>query len=320
MKVEKAKALAELERFIRRFPSLAITTDDHPPEIVAEWRKAHDKVLADASSLTFSVHPVELEREGCDLLVNGVTTGRLAGAPIALPRGEHLIQARCGASGSWLQRLYVDGRPASVTIPVRAMVAARGNPETGGLILVAPQEGDAAALVTAVSQATGLDGAAVVTLNKDRVELGHQEPGLGDPTHGAWARLKGSGIEGWKPAAGPAPAGASKSGGGSSFGPWPWVVGGVGLAGVVTGVALNMAYVNEHDAGNTESLSSLQTGSLAGYIGGGALLAAGVVLFLLDDAAPAAAGTSAAGPSSGSAPGSSGPTVRAAPGGFAVRF
>lgn len=306
MKTDRARAVAELERFMRRFPGLAITPGDHPPEAENEWKEARKRVLADSGSLTLAVHPVELERSGCDLLVNGVATERLGGAPVALPRGDYLVQARCGGSASWPQKITVGARPASLTFPVRAMGAARGHPESGGLVLVAPEEGDAAALVAAVSHAAGFEGAAVVRLTKDRLEVGRQDPGLGAPTREAVARLKGGGFQSWQAAGGPPAVTSSEEGRPAGFGPWPWVAGGVGAAGVTAGLVLNLMYVDAHGAGEVESLDGLKSGALVGYIGGGALLATGVVLYLLDASAEAEA-------VSGQAPAGS-------PGAFTVRF
>ena len=294
---DKVKALAELDRFVRHFPTLGITVDDHPPQIAEEWKKLRAKALSDSGSLSIGIHPVEYERagQGCELLVNGASAGRISGSPVALPRGRYLVKVRCEAGASWVQAATVAGAPTSLTVPVRAMLAARGNPETGGIVLVAANEDDAAALVSAVSQAAGFSGAVVVRTEKDRLQLGQQVPGAVAPTAEAVARFKGSSVTDWKAVSVASGAGEVASADtGSRFGPWPWVVGGAGVAGLATGVVLNLMYQSEFDAGKVENLDSLESLSWTGYIGGGLLLGAGVALFLLDDATPAPAGTSTA--------------------------
>lgn|GEM_PF-1598366 len=271
------KAAAELERFVRRFSALNITTSDHPPNVVAAWDAAHKLVREKSGSLSLSVHPVEFERSGdCQLFVNGVRYANLPLAgPVRLPQADHQIQVRCGNRVSWLQNVSISDKGISVIIPVRAMLGARGDFATGGLVLVAPAEGDASSLVTAVSQAAGFQGAAVMRAAIGKVELGRQDMGTAGPSREAIGRLDGDNISNLRKAS---VQGAS----GGGVGPWQWVTGGVGAAALIGGAVANVLYVSDYDAGRRENLDSLATMSVVGYIAGGALLATSVVLFIVD--------------------------------------
>jgi hypothetical protein len=278
LKSEPAKAMSELERFARRFPSVSITSTNHLPNIVEAWDAARKKVRETSGTLLVSVHPVEFERSGeCQLFINGVRFGTmpLAG-PVQLPQADHQVQVRCGVRHAWLQNVAITPRGVSLIVPVRAMIAARGDFATGGIVLVAPAEGDGSALVTAVSQAAGFDGAVVMRTAPSRLELGRQDMGTSGPTREAVAQLDGDSIGAWKKAE----MAAAPSGGG--VGPWQWVTGGVGVAALATGIVANVMYVNDFDANKRENLDTLASVSLAGYIAGGALLATSVVLFIVD--------------------------------------
>lgn len=295
MKGDPDKALAELEKFARRFPSLNITSSDHPPNIVEAWDKAKARARAELGSLTISAHPIELDRSGdCALHVNGVRYAALPLAgPVQLPHGSHQIQVRCGNRSSWLQNVDLSLRPLSLIVPVRAMLGARGDFPTGGLVLVAPAEGDASSLVTAVSQATGLDGAVVVRAAVSKIELGRQDVGTAGPSREAVGRLEGDSITSW------ATVKAGDGAGGVGVGPWQWVAGGVGAAALVGGAVANALYISDYDAGKRDNLDTYATVATIGYVAGGALLATSVILFIVDASSEDGPGSTALSPSTG---------------------
>jgi hypothetical protein len=308
MKADKVKALGELERFIRHFPTLGLTLDDHPPEIGEEWQRVRGKILADAGGLAVAVQPSELEAAGagCELLVNGASAGKVSRTAVALPTGRYLVKVHCTIGVSWPQIVNVGADTTNLTVPLQAMLATRVDGETGGLVIAGASDEDASALVTAVSRSAGFDGAVVVHAAKDRLELGRQDAGDAAAAVEVVGRLKNGAIDGWKPVAATVEPPDSQ-GQATRFGIWPWVAGGAGVAGLLVGVGLNVAYENERQSGNLESLDGLKTSSIAGYVAGGLLLATGAALYVLDDAA--ADGPSAAGASSVSA-GARGLTVR----------
>ena len=92
-----------------------------------------------------------------------------------MPRGSHQVQVRCGLQVSWLQRVGVGAAGRALQVPVRAMLAARGDAATGGVVLVAASEGDGAALVHAIAQSAEMQGAVVALASETTVELGAWE-------------------------------------------------------------------------------------------------------------------------------------------------
>lgn len=279
MKSEPAKAMGELERFARRFPSLSITSTEHPPNIVAAWDEAQKKVRGASGTLSLSVHPTDFERSGeCNVFVNGVRFGTtpLAG-PVQLPQGDHQVQVRCGNRASWLQNVAISQRGVSRIVPVRAMLGARGDFATGGIVLVAPSEGDASTLVTAISQAAGFNGAVVIRTTVDKLELGRQDMGTAGPSREATARVEGDSISPWKKV-----EAFSDSASSGDVSPWQWVTGGVGVAALAGGIIANVLYVNDFNADKRDNLDTLASASVIGYVAGGALLATSVVLFIVD--------------------------------------
>jgi hypothetical protein len=194
--------------------------------------------------------------------------------PVQVPSGEHHLQVRCGAQSSWLMRLDADGRPRTLRIPVRAMLAARGDTETGGIVLVDPGERDSAVLVDLVSEATGLAGAGVARTATAKVEFGRWEAGMSGPTVDNVGAIDGGYIVSVRRAGGNE---------GPSGRVWTWVTGGVGLAALGGAIATNVVYEDERSSGSSdEELSGLQAASTALYIAGGALLVTSVILFFVE--------------------------------------
>lgn len=269
------EARAEVEAFLLRFPQASPTPSDHPPDVITLWNSARTALRASFGALTISVQPLELERGGtCRLLLNGAEVAELPlPGPFALPHGEHLIQVRCGPQKGWLQRVAVGAAPLSVRVPVRAMLAARGDAGTGGIVLVAPAEGDASALVQAVSTAAELDGAVVARTATGRVELGRWDAAMDGPTVDAVGRIEGAEIEGVR---------AFEPGGGDDGGRvWTWVVGGLGVATLGGAVVANVITADKITAGE-EDVEGLKTATVALYVAGGALLATSIVLFFVE--------------------------------------
>jgi hypothetical protein len=294
------EARGELHAFVKRFLTVTPTSADHPPAVLAEWERGRQAALADPGLMSVSVRPLDLERGGgCRLFVNGgeVATLPLPG-PVRIARGEHLVQVQCGLQRGWLQRVRVDDKRVSLVVPVQAMVAARADPDTAGILLVAPEEGDEAGLVTAVAEAAGFVGAVAVRTAVGRMEFGRHDAGSSGATREAVASLIDGNLGAVERVGGRAPA--------STFGPWPWVIGGVGVAALATGLALNLVYVDTKDS--DPDAAALQTPSTVMYVTGGVLVATGIVLLVVDAA-------------SSDAPGSArGPVTSAGPGGVAIRF
>lgn len=292
-------ARAEVEAFLLRFPQASPTPSDHPPDVIGLWSSARTALRASFGALDVSVQPLELERSGtCRLLLNGAEVAELPlPGPFAIPRGEHLVQVRCGAQRGWLQRVTVGAAPVSVRVPVRAMLAARGDVASGGIVLVAPSEGDASALVQAVSDAAELDGAVVARTAVGRVELGRWDAAMDGPTVDAVGRIEGVEIEGvraFEP-------GGRRDGGGRT---WTWVVGGLGLATLGGAVVANVVTADKITAGDPDT-EGLKTATVALYVAGGALLATGIILFFVEGDGDGDEGAAAFAPG---------------PGGLVVRF
>lgn len=270
------EARAEVASFLMRFPQASPTASDHPPEIIALWSELRAAQRADFGSLNVSVLPLELERGGtCRLLLNGAEVAELPlPGPFGVPRGEHFVQIRCGPQAGWLQRVQVGAAPLSVRVPVRAMLAARGEATTGGIALVAPSEGDAGALVQAVSSATDMEGAVVARTATGRVELGRWDSAMDGPTVDAVGRIDGVEIEAVRAVT---PGGAEEGSGRV----WTWVVGGLGAATLGGAVIANVIAADKITAGE-EDVEGLKTTTVALYVVGGALLATSIVLFFVE--------------------------------------
>lgn len=285
-----AEIAAQVEGFVRRFPFLSPGVAEHPPAIQKRWSEAREAARVGASPLAVNVHPLELERGGtCRLHLNGAEVAELPmPGPVQVPMGEHHIQVRCGAQSSWLMRLDLDGKPRTLRIPVRAMLAARGDSETGGIVLVDPGERDSAVLVDAISEATALGGASVARTATAKVEFGRWEAGMSGPTVENVGAIDGGDIVSVRR------AGVKKEPAGRV---WTWVAGGVGLAAMGGAIGTNIAYEDERQSGSPDKdLSGLETASTALYITGSALLVTSIVLFFVEadgeEAAPVGFGSS----------------------------
>lgn len=303
----EAEARAQLVEFLRRFPFASPTVSEHPPTVIKVWGEAREAVRLSTGALVVNVHPLELERSGtCRLHVNGAEVVDLPmPGPLALPTGEHVMQVRCGAQASWLQRVELASIPRALRVPVRAMLAARGDIQTGGIVLVDPGERDSAVLVDALSEATGLTGAVVARTATAKVEFGRWNAGMSGPTVENVGAIEGTDIVGVKRAS---TTGPPEGAGGRV---WTWVAGGVGLAAVGGAIVTNVLYEDERQAGKPQSeLEGLQTTSTVLYIAGGALLATSIVLFFVEG------GSSSGSSSSSFAPGLASP----GPGLVEVRF
>jgi len=273
-KVPEPEARAALREVIVRLPRITPTPTEHAPEVVALWKEIAAGLPQ--GGLVVNVAPLELERSGtCRLFVHGddLEALPLAG-PVRLPQGEHLIQVRCGLQASWLQRVTVGAAPTTIQVPLRAMMAARADLDTGGLVLVSPVEGDSAALVDAVSQAAGFAGAVVVRPGAPRrAEIGVWRPNLDAPTLSAAGTLSPDGISDVRGVS------ATLERPADPLSPWPFVIAGAGAAALIGGVVTNVGYLDDRDAG-VQDLDATPSAVLYGV--GGALLLTGVVLFVLD--------------------------------------
>jgi len=293
----KAEARQQIEAFVARYPMALPTPSDHPPEVIALWNEVRSAAKASFGSLVVNVHPLELERGGgCKLHLNGAEIADLPQpGPLAVPRGEHLVQVRCGPQIGWLQRIEIGKTPVALRVPVRAMLSARGEATSGGVVLVSPSDGDAAALIQAVSVAADVAGAVVAVSKDKKMKFGHWENDADDPALTSVGKIVGSDVEGVR--------GLSKDSGGGSGRVWTWVVGGLGVATLGGAVVANVLTAGKIDAGETD-VEGLKTTTVALYIAGGALLATGIVLFFVE-------GGDGDAESSSFAPG---------PGGMMVRF
>jgi hypothetical protein len=284
-----AEVRGQLEAYLRKYPFTSPSASDHPPAVQKAWNDAREAAKAGSATLVVNVHPLELERSGtCRLHINGAEVAELPmpGA-LSLPSGEHFMQVRCGAQASWVQRLDLRGTPKTLRVPVRAMLGARGDAQSGGIVLVDPGERDSAVLVDAVAEATGLAGAVVARTATAKVEFGRWNAGMSGPTVENVGAIDGSEIVGVKRAQRPGPEASS---GGKV---WAWVAGGVGIAAVAGGVVANVMYEDERQSGKPQSeLSGLQTASTALYIAGGALLATSIILFFVEGGSGDGAATS----------------------------
>ncbi len=268
---EAVKVVAD---FTRRFPFATPSPVSHPPEVIALWQAERARQQRESVPVAVNVHPLEFERGGlCALHVNGAEVATLPmTGPVALPSGEHLMQVRCGSQHGWLTRVVARDVPLALVVPVRAMMAARGEPVTGGIVLVGPGEGDAGALVGFLSQVAGFEGATVARTAVAKVEFGTWEAGMSGPSVDSVGRLRGAEI-----------LDIREVGGGSSLGPWPWVLGGIGVASLATAIGLNVAHESDRvDGATATELKGLEHASVGMYVASGALLATSVVLFLLD--------------------------------------
>lgn len=276
------EARRRFREFVRRFPNAEPTRTDHPPAVYELWQQLRTEVLASAGQLMVHVEPLDMERAGdCRLLVNGAEVERmpLAG-PVQLPIGPQHIQVSCGLQRSWLQRVEVKREPLTVRVPIRAMLAARAEVRSGGLVLTQPAEGDASSLVEAVSEAGGFDGAIVVQSASETVHIGRWERGASAPSIGYTGSFDADGISGVHRYSGDSGADHTAA----------FVLGGVGLAALVAGAGSNLGYVAEGDSNSPDrgTLDSLQTASIALYGVGAALVITSVVLYLVEDGSTSA--------------------------------
>lgn len=271
------EARRRFREFARRFPGAEPTRTEHPPPVYALWEELREDVLSSSGQLMVHVEPLDMERAGnCRLLVNGAEIERmpLAG-PVRLPTGPQLVQVTCGLQRSWLQRVAVRGEPLTVRVPIRAMLAARAEFRSGGLVLTQPSEGDASALVEAVSEAGGFDGAVVVQSASETVHIGRWERGASAPSIGYTGSFDADGISGVH----------KYDAGGSPDHTVAFVLGGVGAAAILAGVGTNVGYLSERGSGDPDpgTLDSLEAASVVLYSVGAALLVTGVVLYFVDD-------------------------------------
>jgi hypothetical protein len=271
------EARRRFREFVRRFPNAEPTRTDHPPPVYELWQQLRAEVLASAGQLMVHVEPLEMERAGnCRLLVNGAELERmpLAG-PVQLPTGPQLVQVTCGLQRSWLQRVEVKREPLTVRVPIRAMLAARAESRSGGLVLTQPAEGDASSLVEAVSEAGGFDGAVVVQSASETVHIGRWERGASAPSIGFTGSFDADGITGVH----------RYSGDSGSDHTAAFVIGGIGLAALVAGGGCNLGYIAEQGSNDPDpdTLDSLETASVVLYGVGAALLVTSVVLYFVED-------------------------------------
>jgi hypothetical protein len=277
LKVPPGEALAGVERLLRRFPFVTPSPTAHPPEVMAVWSEVRARVDATAVPFVVNAHPLELERSGeCALHFNGVEVASLPMAgPVGLPAGEHLFQVRCGAQVGWLTRVALQDAPVSAVVPVRAMMAARGDVDTSGVLLVDPDEGDAAALIGAISAAAGFQGATVARTAIARVEFGSWQAGMSGPTLEGVGTIRGGEIVDVR----------GVDVGRQDGRLWTWVTGGLGLATLGGALAANLVYEHDRKGGATAAeLEGTRVASTALYVGAGALLATSVVLYFIEGA------------------------------------
>jgi len=275
------EARRRFREFVRRYPNAEPTRTEHPPQVYELWQQLRTDVLASAGQLMVHVQPLDLERAGnCRLLVNGAEVERmpLAG-PVQLPSGAQDIQVICGLQRSWLERVAIHKEPITVALPIRAMLAARAESRSGGLVLTQPEEGDASALVEAVSEATGLDGAVIVQSVVKGVLIGRWERGAAAPSIGYTGHLDPDGITDVHKY-------SSDSDGDDPTA--AFIVGGVGLAAVLAGGGCNLGYLAERGSSSPSqrSLDTLQTSSIVLYGAGAALLVTSVVLYFVAGDSP----------------------------------
>lgn len=297
-KVAEREARAQLETFLRRYPQSSPTPSEHPPEILSAWNEVRAGLKSAMGAVMINARPVEFERNGsCRVMMNGAEVAELPlPGPLSLPRGSQLIQVRCGVQTSWLQRVEIGTTPVTLRVPVRAMIAAYGDPTTGGLVLVEPAEGDAAALVSAVSNAVGLDGAVVARTGTAKVDIGRWEATMDGPTVEAVGTINGNEIENVRS--------VEAKGSGSDGGRvWTWVVGGVGVA-TLGGAVIANVITADKIKNNEPDVEGLKTTTVALYVAGGALVATSIILYFVEGAGGSES-------TSSFAPG---------PGGFSVRF
>lgn len=288
------EAERRLREFARRFPKAEPTRTDHPPRALEQWDKLHAEVLAETAQLSVTVLPLELERTGtCKLILNGANVATLPMAgPLVVPVGEQMLQVRCGLQRSWMQRVELRREPLVVRVPVRAMMSARAEARSGGVVMTAPEQGDPAALIEAICDATRFDGAIIVQTAPDVAYAGRWERGSLGPSIELKGDVERDSIIDVKRYSG------ASSGGGRV---WTWVAGGVGLAAIAGGVVANVLYADEvEDAYDADKANSLQTAATALYITGGALLVTSVILFFVEggDSEAAAASLSTRAPGS----------------------
>ena len=181
--------------------------------------------------------------------------------------------------------------PLVVRVPVRAMMAARAEARSGGVVMTAPDQGDPAALIDAICDVTPFDGAVIVQTASEVVYAGRWEQGAVAPSMDLRGDVDRESIVNVK----------QYHGGGDGGGRlWTWVVGGVGLAAIAGGVVANVLYVDEVNGDNDDDkVSSLRTASTALYVAGGALLVTSVILFFVEgDDDPSAASLTTGAPGS----------------------
>lgn len=273
----RKEARQQIAAFLDRYPLAAPTASDHAPEVIKAWNEVRTEHRETHGTLVVNVLPLELERGGsCRLFVNGAEVAALPQAgPLGVPRGEHLLQVRCGAQASWLQRVTIGAATRSLRVPVRAMLAARGDAATGGVVLVAPADGDAASLVSVLSRASDLAGASVAIAHApSRVELGRWDADADVPTLLAMGHIEGTRIT----EVGPFRVDDADTGSGRV---WTWVVGGLGIATLGGAVVANVITADKIKKGEPDT-DDLKTATVALYVAGGALLATGVILFFVE--------------------------------------
>lgn len=271
----EAPARAQLVAFLKRFPNLVPRPAEIAPDIIEVWDKVREEVTGGGGTLMVNVLPIELERSGtCRVFVNGVDSGPLPmSGPLKTPTGDQMVHVRCGLQTSWLQRVTTTDGAHSIVVPVRAMVAARAEPTSGGLVIVSPEEGDSAALVDAVSAASGFDGAVVARPGTPR----RWDFGVWQPDQDAPSLLASGTVDGGTVTKVVRVAPGSGSSGGVS--PWPFVVAGAGAACIIGGVVANIGYIDDRDAGK-QDLDATPAAVLYGV--GGALVLGGVIWMIVD--------------------------------------
>ncbi len=271
-------ARRQFREFVRRFPAAEPTRTEHPPRVMKVWEALRREVMADTGDVTVHAEPLDLERSGnCQLLVGGAELGRLPlSRPVALPTGPHLVQVRCGLQHSWVQRVLVADEPLTIRVPVRAMLSARAESRSGGIVLTRPAEGDTGALVTAITEAAGFDGAVVVQTAVSSVYIGRWERGAAAPAISLEGDLEQDNIT--------SVGSYSSTPAGGDGRVWTWVVGGLGAAAVIGGVVANVAYVDRQEPHIPDdgTQTGLRGAATALYVTGGVLLATSVILYFVE--------------------------------------
>ncbi len=304
---QEAEGRRELEAFIRRYPDALPPRANHPPAHFELWEVIRRAVMANEGALTVHALPLEWERAGdCSVFVNGAVRGTLPQAGrLRLPAGPHLVQVRCGARVGWLQRVEVGARPVTITVPVRAQLAAQVDPGTGVVTLVRPSEGDAAQLVESISASAGFQGANVVRTAIGRALIGTWTPGADSPSDRRQGELVSQGSDARPSGIVRVTSVMASHDASAPSRTWTWVSGGTGLALVAGGLVTQLyregtiedrggaANLTENDRAVASDLETLSTGL---YVGGGLLVGAAIVLYFVEGAQPSPDAATVRGP------------------------